>query len=196
MPFKDYYGNPIEFDHVHVVGDTKNASGTIAVATQTTDGFMNTTDKNNLNTVENEILFMIDKVKQGLFTPPITQEEVNLTTDYNTSILSSMVYNMNGEYSVDSPIVINVTAQKIGTLTYSWTAKWIYYGPNWDYRDELGSGYFSSNKTNTLSTATILAQAKSSWQNNSAMEGTITITNKLEDKTSTITEQFSIFYFA
>lgn len=188
IQFKDYNGNPITFEHTHVVTDTINSAGTTAIVTTTQDGFMNTTDKSNLDIIENQILFMNDKIKQAVYIKPVTPADVALTFNDSTSKLQVDVYNG----SATEAIIANVSAKKIGTLTYSWTATWYYKGPNWDASDVIGTGYFANIKTNTITAANINSVG---YQPYSLMQGTVTITNTVETLSSRITKSFEIYYY-
>lgn len=194
--FKDYNGNPIIFDHVHVVEDTVNSSGSTAIATTSEDGFISNTDMTNLDNLETQILDMSDKIKQALYIKQYTQEEINLTFVDSTSNLMTMVYLMNfTDVQVSNEIVANVKADAIGTLTYKWNASRIYTGPDGSYNDVLGTGYFSDVTGNTISASYLTNLVNKSFQPYSEMRGTVTITNSLQDKTSTITKNFNIYFF-
>lgn len=187
--FVDYYGNTVTFDndHTHVVEDTINTSGTTAVVTSSTDGFFSTTDKLNLNTVENQILLMADKIKQAVYIKPISPSDVALTFNSSTSNLMSQVY----DGTASDGLVVNVSAKEIGTLTYSWNGTWYYKGPNWEYNDIIQSGLFSNIKSNTISASVITNLGSQPY---SVIEGTVTITNTVETMSSRITESFSIYF--
>ena len=191
--FVDYYGKPVSFDndHIHVVEDTINTSGTTAVATSTTDGFFSNSDKVNLNTIENQILLMSDKIKQAVYIKPVSQEDVNLSINRDTSVLMSQVYYAG---QVSNGLNVDVTAKTIGTLSYHWEATWYYKGPNWDYNDPMSFGYFLDVTGNTISLDYLINLTNNEYQPYSVLEGTVTITNTVEDKSSTITESFFIYF--
>ena len=190
--FKTYDGTIIEMpSHKHSVSDTVNAQGSTAIATQSVDGFMSKTDKATLDTMNTDIADIEEKLKYAVYLN-VTQEDINLVLDSSGSKQNSTVYNNNGTVTVSDDIVISARANAIGTLTYAWTATWIYHGPNWTENEVIGTGYFTSNKTNTLSKATIKQFATSNQQPNSHMNGTVTVTNTVYGKTSTLAMNFTV----
>lgn len=152
---------------------------------------MSKTDKATLDAMNVDIADIEEKLKYAVYLS-VTQEDINLVLDSANSRQNSIARNNSGTVDVDNDIVVAVKANAIGTLTYSWTATWIYHGANWTENDVIGTGYFTSNKTNTLSKATIKQFAASNQQPNSHMNGTVTVTNTVYGKTSTLKMNFTI----
>lgn len=122
--FKDYNGNPIEIPiHTHAVSDTKNSSGTTALASTTTDGFMTKEYKTKLDTLKTKSSTLHEKLKSGMFI------ELDRSTLITGNTFSSTVSNLGGTSMVftDTPIpsdkiasakVVSTTDSPVKTYAY------------------------------------------------------------------------------